>query len=469
MNNLKAQLSPKWFFLVADAIFLSAAFGTAYFLLPYYGPLLNPNFARLYETGSAALLILALPLWLLLLDWGGMYADPAWTSYAEIARGMIQVSALGLSLLTLVVFGAKEQGISRLLVFSFGTLSFVALTAVRFLGKQYYGARRRAGHYVRNLLIVGSEQNIEAIQQVIQASDYLHDFQASRFLVRHATDSVELRNTLVKQPISEVIVVLNPQTEKLLDSFIATCAEMGKPLRLVAESVLQHREFASPALAPRPDFFFGLPSILLLRAERKAEYEFVKRLLDAVVSAILLIVLLPLFVAIGIAIKVSSPGPVFYRWHVLGKNNKEFVGYKFRTMVANADQMKMDLLKYNEMTGPVFKMEKDPRVTPVGRFLRKYSLDELPQLWNVLRGDMSLVGPRPPLKHEFERFEFWQARKLSVRPGITCLWQVSGRNEIKDFGEWARLDLEYIDKRSLRLDFEILARTAFAVLRGTGR
>src|SRR6266496_2892984 len=137
-------------------------------------------------------------------------------------------------------------------------------------------------------------------------------------------------------------------------------------------------------------------------------------------------------------------------------------------MVSNADQLKTDLYARNEMVGPVFKIKDDPRTTKFGRFLRKYSLNELPQLWSVLKGDMSLVGPRPAFRHELDRYELWQKRKLCVKPGITCLWQVSGRNRISDFDEWVRLDLEYIDRWSLWLDVRILARTAWAVCSGTG-
>jgi lipopolysaccharide/colanic/teichoic acid biosynthesis glycosyltransferase len=146
----------------------------------------------------------------------------------------------------------------------------------------------------------------------------------------------------------------------------------------------------------------------------------------------------------------------------------EFTGYKFTTMAPDADDTKAQLLQHNEMKGPVFKMKNDPRVTPLGRFLRKYSLNELPQLWSVLKGDMSLVGPRPAFRHELERYEFWHKRKLSIQPGITCLWQVNGRNKISSFDEWVKLDLEYIDNWSLWLDFKILLRTAKAVVSGTG-
>ena len=194
----------------------------------------------------------------------------------------------------------------------------------------------------------------------------------------------------------------------------------------------------------------------------------VKRLVDIVGSGSLLLATSPLLGAITLAVKLSTPGPVFYRWQVVGQGGHPFTGYKFRTMVVNADELKAQLAAANEMTGPVFKMRDDPRITPIGRFLRKYSLDELPQLWSVLKGDMSLVGPRPPLQTEYAQFTDWQKQKLSVKPGMTCLWQVSGRNDIRDFDEWVRLDLDYIRNWSLWLDLKILVETIPAVIRARG-
>ena len=194
-----------------------------------------------------------------------------------------------------------------------------------------------------------------------------------------------------------------------------------------------------------------------------------KRLFDLVMSVFLLVVLSPVFLAIAVAIKFGSKGSIFYHWRVVGRGGQPFTGYKFRSMVANADALRDQLESRNEMTGPVFKMTGDPRVTKIGAWLRKYSLDELPQLYSVLKGDMSLVGPRPPLVTEYERFSDYQKQKLSVKPGMTCLWQVRGRNRISDFDEWVRLDLEYIVRWSLALDFEILLRTIGTVLAGSGR
>ena len=194
----------------------------------------------------------------------------------------------------------------------------------------------------------------------------------------------------------------------------------------------------------------------------------IKRIIDIIISTVLLIILLPIFICIILLVKVTSKGPLIYKWHVIGKDGKPFTGYKFRTMIINADRLKTSLLKSNEMTGPVFKMKNDPRITKVGKFLRKYSLDELPQLWSVLKGEMSLVGPRPAGPKEWSQYEEWQKRKLSVTPGMTCLWQINGRNEVHEFDEWVKLDLEYIDNWSLWLDFEIILKTIPAVLKGTG-
>ena len=194
----------------------------------------------------------------------------------------------------------------------------------------------------------------------------------------------------------------------------------------------------------------------------------IKRTLDFLLSGATLVFLSPLFLVVAILIKLTSPGPVFFRQTRVGLNKRKFIIYKFRTMVANAEQLQDQLLSMNEMTGPVFKIKNDPRVTQLGRFLRNTSIDELPQLFNVFKGDMSLVGPRAMSLRDYQLFsEDWQRRRFSVKPGITCLWQINGRSSIP-FEQWMELDMEYIDTWSLWLDLKILARTVPAVLRGTG-
>jgi exopolysaccharide biosynthesis polyprenyl glycosylphosphotransferase len=194
-----------------------------------------------------------------------------------------------------------------------------------------------------------------------------------------------------------------------------------------------------------------------------------KQVLDFVGAVSFLLVTWPFFLVTAAAIKIGSPGPIFFRQQRAGLNGRPFVMLKFRSMGTDAEQRKHEIERLNEMAGPVFKVTNDPRITPVGRFLRKWSIDEWPQMINVLRGDMSLVGPRPLPVDEVKRFDdFAHRRRLSVKPGLTCLWQVNGRNTISDFKEWVRLDLFYIDNWSFWLDLQILAKTVPAVLRGTG-
>ncbi len=194
-----------------------------------------------------------------------------------------------------------------------------------------------------------------------------------------------------------------------------------------------------------------------------------KRAIDIGISGLLLLLLTPFFLVLGAAVKLTSPGTVFYRWRVVGRGGQPFTGYKFRSMHSNADDIKVQLASLNEMRGPVFKLTNDPRVTKLGAWMRRYSLDELPQLYSVLKGDMSLVGPRPPLITEYIRFNDFQKQKLAVKPGMTCLWQVNGRNEVKDFDEWVKLDLEYISRWTLKLDLWILLKTAHEVFAGSGK
>jgi lipopolysaccharide/colanic/teichoic acid biosynthesis glycosyltransferase len=264
------------------------------------------------------------------------------------------------------------------------------------------------------------------------------------------------------------LVLRDESRPEILAATVAAAREAGRGVKFVASSPLGE-------LPPT------LQGEKWLRVETTDEFTWsliprqraiwklaVKRLMDIVVSATLLVILAPVLLVIAVAVKLASAGPILYPWRVLGEHGRPFVGYKFRTMVREADALKPQLQHLNERSGPVFKMAKDPRVTPLGRWLRKHSLDELPQLWSVLIGDMSLVGPRPPGPDEYRNFELWQMRKLSVKPGITCLWQVDGRSTITDFSDWARLDLHYIDTWSLWQDIHILLRTPLVVFKGTG-
>lgn len=194
----------------------------------------------------------------------------------------------------------------------------------------------------------------------------------------------------------------------------------------------------------------------------KPVYEFVKRIFDVICSCLALAVLSPVFLVTAIAVK-SDGGPVFYSQKRAGKDNKPFEMYKFRSMCPNAEGLQKELIQYNEMDGPVFKMKNDPRITKVGKFIRKYSIDELPQLVNILRGDMTIVGPRPPLLKEVREYNAYQMQRLLVKPGLTCFWQAYGRSNLS-FDDWMDMDMKYIKRRSMRLDVELIIKTVFAVI-----
>jgi len=192
-----------------------------------------------------------------------------------------------------------------------------------------------------------------------------------------------------------------------------------------------------------------------------------KRCMDIAGATSALLIISPILLTTAAAVKLTSPGPVFFRQLRVGKDGKPFYMLKFRSMHKNAEAAQAELMKYNEASGPVFKIRDDPRITPVGRFIRKYSIDELPQLWHVLVGEMSLVGPRPPIPSEVADYEDWHRRRLEVKPGLTCIWQVCGRSDVS-FDEWMRMDIEYIETRTLLLDIKLLLKTIPAVLGGRG-
>ena len=268
---------------------------------------------------------------------------------------------------------------------------------------------------------------------------------------------------LHEHSVNVVVVNLAGLTPADAQDVLAACQREG--VETLVHTGMPH----TPVFRPELDRFAGEP-VIAYRAQPVPAWQlFVKRLVDYAGAAALLVVLSPLLALIALAIRLTSPGPAFFRQRRCGLNGRPFDMFKFRSMVSGAEQQRAVLEARNEMKGPVFKLSADPRVTPVGRFLRRHGLDELPQLWNVLRGEMSLVGPRPLPVEEVHRFDDdAHRRRLSVLPGLTCQWQVRGRNEIDDFNEWVRLDLEYIDNWSLWLDLKILLATVPAVLFARG-
>lgn len=246
-----------------------------------------------------------------------------------------------------------------------------------------------------------------------------------------------------------------------MQKVITICERFGVPFALPAAG------FRFSRAEPQHKSALADGYVHYLSVRHKPVQMAMKRAIDIVVSGVALLLLSPLLVGVGALIRLTSRGPVFFRQVRVGQFGRTFHMLKFRSMVVNAEELRAKLLAQNEQSGPVFKMKTDPRITRVGRFIRKYSIDELPQLLNVLRGEMSLVGPRPPIPSEVEKYEAWQRRRLSVRPGLTCVWQVSGRNEIS-FEDWMYLDMQYIDHWCLKRDLELIVKTVPVVLTGRG-
>jgi exopolysaccharide biosynthesis polyprenyl glycosylphosphotransferase len=271
-----------------------------------------------------------------------------------------------------------------------------------------------------------------------------------------------LEDLLKKQVVSEVFIAGNGDSHR---------AEMQDAIRVL-------ERFGIPFALPACGFRFGRARpeheravadgyIHYLSVRHRPVQMAVKRLFDIMASSVALLLLSPLIIAIAAIIRLTSRGPILFKQQRVGRHGHAFHMLKFRSMVVNAEELKAKLMTLNEQAGPVFKMKRDPRITAIGRFIRKFSIDELPQLINVLRGEMSIVGPRPPVPSEVAKYEAWQRRRLSVRPGLTCVWQVSGRNEIS-FEEWMYLDMQYIDHWNLAHDFELIIKTVPVVLTGRG-
>jgi exopolysaccharide biosynthesis polyprenyl glycosylphosphotransferase len=271
----------------------------------------------------------------------------------------------------------------------------------------------------------------------------------------------DLPRLLEEQVIDEVIFCVPASELEKVSPAIAETELQGINSRLVADFV--DLKIARTEVG----YFNGVPMLTFATLPQRASDLLIKRILDVVLASVALVIASPLMVVTAVAIKLDSKGPVFFTQERVGQNGRRFSLYKFRTMESGSGDVPAHLRERNEMNGPVFKLRRDPRITGVGRVLRRWSVDELPQLWNVLRGDMSLVGPRPQLPNEVAEYERWQRRRLSMKPGVTGLWQASGRNEI-DFEEWIRLDLQYIDNWSVKEDLRILARTLPAVISGRG-
>ncbi len=364
----------------------------------------------------------------------------------------------------------RDHSFPRGLLALYLGIAFLALALVRLLLRRLAHAARRRGYNARRFAVVGSGDLAEDVVERFAShpewgytfAGYILDDDArgaegAPVLGRLAEVGALLENIVLDQV---VFAVPGERFSRVQDS-ARLCEEQGIEVHVcidVHTGGIARLTIGDVAGVPALCFSTAPQDELLLAA---------KRAFDVAVSGAVLLLLAPLLAAVALAIWLDSPGPVLFRQRRVGLNGREFWLYKFRSMHRDAEARLQELVARNEASGPVFKMRNDPRATRVGRFIRKTSLDEFPQFWNVLRGEMSIVGPRPPLPEEVRQYKRWQRRRLSVRPGITCEWQVSGRSNV-DFDRWIALDLHYIDNWSLWNDIRICARTIPAVLLARG-
>jgi exopolysaccharide biosynthesis polyprenyl glycosylphosphotransferase len=401
-------------------------------------------------------------LWPLLLSRSGLYGSQRRASGLDVLGRLLAANAAGALLLSALAF-AFEVPVAPLAPLLFAGVLFVFQGVTRLTAFALLHALRRAGRNYRNVLIVGSGQRALDAEasisrhpewglRIVAFADELGNGHVPLVPPGRLHKLIDVPALLRDENIDETLVAVPRSLLPQITPVVRECALLGVPVTLLTD--LYGDDLPRPRVGS-----FESRSTLTFAPVHHSEVELVmKRGLDIAGAMLGLAVSIPILLVSALAIKLTSPGPVFFRQLRCGLHGRRFEMLKLRTMTADAEQRKAELLERNEMDGPVFKIREDPRITPVGRFLRRFSVDELPQFWNVLWGDMSLVGPRPPTPDEVIQYQGGVRRRLSMRPGLTCLWQVSGRNGVS-FEEWMELDLAYIDTWSLETDLRILLRT----------
>lgn len=407
------------------------------------------------------LYLLIMPGSMLLLKALGFYNRPLLFSRRETAWVLSRAVTIAVLAVVSVLF-LRKQELARSVIFLFGGFSFVLVMAKEELLLTWLKSKLGQEQMKRRVVLVGVAEDTAQIERDLDAKAR-GTVEILARLDLNQTPWERLVELLHERSANGVILSARHTYFEQVEKVIELCELEGVEVWLLADF------FKTRISQTSVDDFLGRPTVVFRSAPEASWQGVAKQLLDFVGALVLLVVLSPLLLLAALAVKLTSPGPVFFRQQRSGLNGRPFTMLKFRTMVTDAEQLQAELASFNEMDGPVFKVTNDPRVTSLGRVLRKWSVDELPQLWNVLRFEMSLVGPRPLPVDEIRRInDHAHRRRLSVKPGLTCLWQISGRNEVKSFKEWVRLDLEYIDNWSLWLDLKILLKTIPVVLTGAG-
>jgi len=470
-RNEQIQLAVR----LGDAVITVVAFFVAYWLRrsvwlqPYYGPMAS------FDTISW-ILAASLVLHIILYPFLGFYQPLRIKPISKIISAVLKVFITEFFILGSLIFIFQAKATSRYFFGLFLAINYSVLLFQRISARVVLANIRQRGYNFRQVLIVGTGKNAEQVLNSFK--QYKHwgytvcgvlrepnamGRQPAQFNGVDVLGSLHDFEKIVKRrAVDEVFFALDKVDPEAISEYILTSESLGIPTRFSLGF------FNFPLSKVTFNHFDHLPVVTFYTTLRTPAEAFLKRFLDIFVSAIGLLITGILYPIIALLIKREGPGPVIFKQVRIGENGRKFKCYKFRTMALDAETRKRDLADQNLMEGPIFKVDNDPRVTKIGAFLRKSSLDELPQFFNILRGDMSVVGTRPPTPDEVEQYKMHFRRRISIRPGLTGLWQISGRNDITRFEDILALDLQYIDRWSLSMDLWIIFRTIWVVLFGKG-
>ncbi len=448
----------KFTIFILDIIITMFSFALALFVRKYIFNVINVFDFDFYY--YSILFVITILLWLILIQTHNPIPNLPNYSFKHISYDIIKKVSLGIVFIVAISFLIKGIIISRLFIFIFGVINIVSLLIERKLFIIYKRKQYQKGNNLTNVLVVGNCKDTDKVANIIRSHrDWgvlLIDVWKPDF-----GNSKQFVHKLKTMHIDVIIFTIEKDDMEKFKKIANIITEAGIDVMLYLNTLFPVDSFI------HYDSFLGMNFLNFNMTTDRTLSLYVKYFLDKIFSIVLLLILSPLLLLIALLIWIFNGKPIIFTQQRVGMNGELFNMYKFRTMTKNAEEEKILLHKKNEMSGPVFKIKNDPRITKFGRFLRRFSLDELPQLYNILKGEMSFVGPRPPLQEEVKEYKLWQRRRLSMKPGLTCTWQISGRNNI-DFTKWMYMDMEYIDNWSLLYDVIILIKTIPVIITGKG-
>ncbi len=451
-----------------DVVLSLLSFHISFLLVKTFGkPYLN------YTNQYFILTVLMIPTLVILLQTTNLAKVPRTSRYLSILFDFVRFSIPFALLLFLFIFIFQLSDVSLRVVTFYLLINVIVLYVVRIITFSFFKVYRASGHNTNFVLLIADDSSVPVIDKVVNRkewgfkilfilsnSDKIRKRYGKKFKI--LPEQANLKSLIDIDIIDEVIYCKKAINKEVLSSYVNICEETGVIFRL--QNDLSSITYKDAEL----DHFEEIPMLTFINTPSNQIGLAWKTITESIFSFFALLALSPLLLLVAVAIKIESKGPVIFKQRRVGLRGRQFYIYKFRTMVTNAEELKSKLMDQNESDGPMFKIKRDPRITRTGRILRKLSIDELPQLFNVLKGEMSLIGPRPPLPKEVEQFERWQLRKLSMKPGITCTWQIiPNRNDVL-FEKWMKLDIQYIENWSLKNDFILFFKTIKSIISSGG-